>query len=85
MVYKGYGIFQYDLQAVESDEAFFREKKWYRFSDCLDRAVKELKEKFSTHHDVKEAIRAYNGSGPNAIEYANNVMEFSRYCSEINP
>ncbi|MGR9079519.1 hypothetical protein ACU8L5_25415 (plasmid) [Rhizobium leguminosarum] len=28
-VYKGYGIFQYDLQHIESDESFFSERKWY--------------------------------------------------------
>lgn len=84
-VYKGYGIFQYDLQAVLHDEAFFKEKKWYLFSECLNRMMKELNEKFATHHTVKEAVRAYNGSGPAAVEYANNVMQFSVYCSEINP
>jgi len=83
-VYKGYGIFQYDLQAVQSDEEFFREKKWYVFTECLDRLMKELNEKFETFNDVKEAIRAYNGSGPAAREYANNVMEFARYCAEVD-
>jgi len=83
-VYKGYGIFQYDLQAVEEDEQFFREKKWYVFSECLDRLMKELNEKFAIFNDVKKAIRAYNGSGSAAQEYANNVMEFARYCSEVD-
>ena len=83
-VYKGYGIFQYDLQAVKEDEQFFREKKWYVFSECLDRLMKELNEKFEIFKEVKEAIRAYNGSGPAAREYANNVMEFARYCAEVD-
>jgi hypothetical protein len=83
IVYKGYGIFQYDLQYVIGDEAFFRDKKWYQFSECLDRLMKELREKFAAHGEVKKAIRAYNGSGPDAEEYANNVMKFSEYCSEV--
>lgn len=83
-VYKGYGIYQYDLQAVMSDEAFFREKQWYQFDQCLKRAVKELREKFATHHDLWKAIRAYNGSGQSATEYANNVTQFAEYCAEVS-
>jgi hypothetical protein len=82
-VYKGYGIYQYDLQAVTDDEAFFRERKWYDFAQCLDRVMKELKEKYKTQKDIWKAIKAYNGSGDAATRYANNVIQFAAYCSEI--
>ncbi len=82
-VYKGYGIYQYDLQAVTDDEAFFRERKWYDFAQCLDRVMKELKEKYTTQKDIWKAIKAYNGSGDAATRYANNVIQFAAYCSEI--
>src|SRR6185503_7802194 len=83
-VYKGYGIYQYDLQYVIEDEEFFREKQWYQFEQCLNRLLKELKEKFETHHDIWKAIRAYNGSGQSATSYANNVIQFAHYCSEVS-
>ena len=44
-VYKGYGIFQNDLQAVVDHESFFRDKQWYDFKTCLDRCMGELKVK----------------------------------------
>lgn len=83
-VYKGYGIYQYDLQAVVDDESFFRERKWYDFADCLDRVMKELTGKYKTKQDVWKAIKAYNGSGDAATSYANNVVQFASYCSEIS-
>jgi hypothetical protein len=83
-VYKGYGIFQYDLQKVDHDEAFFRQKEWYDFDKCLDRAVRELNEKFAAKKDLWKAVKAYNGSGPKATQYANNVKIFTGYCSEVD-
>jgi hypothetical protein len=44
-LYKGYGIFQYDLQNIVTDEAFFRNKLGYNMSDCLYRLVSEMNEK----------------------------------------
>jgi hypothetical protein len=83
-VYKGYGLFQYDLQKVRSDEDFFRNKRWYSFDQCLDRVVRELDDKLrATHGDLWEAIRAYNGSGPRARQYATNVRVFTDYCAPI--
>jgi hypothetical protein len=82
-VYKGYGIYQYDLQAVVDDEDFFRDKKWYDFAECLDRVLRELKEKYETYPDVWKAIPAYNGSGDAATAYANNVIQFATYCGEV--
>lgn len=73
-LYKGYGIFQYDLQHVVSDELFFRNKLWYNFSDCVSRLISELNSK---HHDkLFDIVKAYNGAGVNADNYAKNVMQF---------
>ena len=82
-VYKGYGIFQYDLQHVVADEAFFREKQWYSFDTCLSKAVSELKQKFAATGDLWRAVRAYNGSGPNATRYANHVMQYAEWCASV--
>jgi hypothetical protein len=82
-VYKGYGIYQYDLQWVTDDEAFFHERKWYNFDDCLDCVLKELREKYKVYPDLWKAIRAYNGSGAAATAYANNVIQFTAYCAEV--
>jgi hypothetical protein len=83
-VYKGYGLFQYDLQAVKEDEAFFRQMLWYDFDVCLGRAVRELDRKLHQQNgDLWEAIRAYNGSGPRARAYRDNVRLFTTYCAEV--
>lgn len=83
-IYKGYGIYQYDLQSVTRDESFFRDKKWYHYSECLAHVMKELKTKYAVHKDIWKTIKAYNGSGPKASVYANNVVQFSQYSSEVN-
>ena len=83
-VYKGYGIYQYDLQHVVNDEAFFRQKKWYNYSDCLLHVMKELKQKYAVHKNIWKALKGYNGSGARATEYANNVTQFTQYCSEVD-
>lgn len=76
-VYAGYGIFQYDLQNILNDEEFFTLKKWYFIEDCLDRAMRELKGKWAVHPgDLFNTVKAYNGSGPSAERYAQNVFQF---------
>lgn len=82
-VYKGYGLFQYDLQYVKTDEAFFKSKQWYDFDSCLAKATGELKAKYAITGDLWSAIKAYNGSGPRATKYANNVMRFRDWCAEV--
>jgi hypothetical protein len=82
-LYKGYGIFQYDLQFVEDDPDFFRNKLWYRFDECLKRVMMELKEKWDSLGDVRAAIRAYNGRGARAEIYAANVMTFSGIATNV--
>ncbi len=82
-VYKGYGIFQYDLQFVLEDEDFFRERRWYDFDACLEKCMHELKEKRKRFpNDLWEAIRAYNGSGSAAVQYRENVKAFTTWTAD---
>jgi hypothetical protein len=83
-VYKGYGIFQYDLQFVEVDPDFFFQKQWYDFSACLDRVMRELRRTWAQHGDLFDAIRAYNGSGHSASVYAQNVLAYSGFVGEVS-
>jgi hypothetical protein len=76
-LYKGYGIFQYDLQFVKNDKAFFEQKLWYSFDECLKRCVKELNGKYAIHKNIFASIKGYNGAGVAATNYANNVTYFS--------
>ncbi len=46
--------------------------------------MKELKVKYSIHKDIWKALKGYNGSGPRATQYANNVVQFAQYCSEVS-
>jgi hypothetical protein len=58
-VYKGYGLFQYDLQHVKADKSFFLDREWYNFDTCLNRAVKELDSKLDAHNgDLWKAIKS---------------------------
>ena len=76
-VYAGYGIFQYDIQYIQTDEAFFTQKQWYNMDDCLAKVMKELNSKWKAHpNDLFQTVKAYNGSGPRAENYANNVFQF---------
>lgn len=82
-VYKGYGIFQYDLQFVRNDEAYFRHKHWHDFDRCLGRVMAELKDAFDRTGELWEAVRAYNGSGPRARQYKANVKTFHEHCEPV--
>lgn len=80
-VYKGYGIFQYDLQHVEKDEPFFRQRQWYQIGPCAIRMANVLARCFkAADGDTREAVRRYNGTGPKAEEYADHVMRFFAWC-----
>jgi hypothetical protein len=72
-VYKGYGLFQYDLQHVQADTTFFKEKQWYGMDACLSRVVGELQRKFQRTGELWAAVEAYNGSGPRAEAYRDDV------------
>ncbi len=74
-VYKGYGIFQYDLQHIKTDPDFFLKKQWRDFSVCLDRVMKELRAKEqAAGGDLRGTVRRYNGSGERAETYADHVL-----------
>lgn len=84
IVYKGYGIFQYDLQHVQTDEEFFRGLLWHTMGPCLDRLTRELDRAFAAAHgDVRGGVRRYNGSGPAAETYADHVMAFAEFAKPI--
>ena len=84
-VYAVYGIFQYDIQAIQTDEAFFTQKLWYHMPDCLDRVIKELNSKWAAHpNDLFATIKAYNGSGQRAENYAKNVSQFLNWIEEAS-
>lgn len=82
-VYKGYGIYQYDLQHILTDKDFFASKKWHSYPECLARVMRELKQKYAVYGDIWKTIKSYNGSGDSATQYANNVTIFTQYCSEV--
>lgn len=82
-VYKGYGIFQYDLQHIVDDEDFFVNKRWQSMDACLEKVMLELNRKWQQQNDLFRTIRSYNGSGARAQEYANNVTIFSSYSNEV--
>ncbi len=83
-VYKGYGLFQYDLQHVIRDRAFFKENRWYDFDHCMDRAQRVLRSKYARTGDLWLAVRAYKGGGSAAMRYASNVFQFTNYCAEVD-
>jgi hypothetical protein len=74
-LYKGYGIFQYDLQNIVTDETFFRNKLWYNMSDCMQRLVMEINSKTRLASNLHSILKAYNGAGEKAEKYANQVIE----------
>jgi threonyl-tRNA synthetase len=81
-LYKAYGIFQYDIQAITEDETFFANKLWYSFDECLNRLMKELNSKLKiANGDVWLAVQRYNGAGQAAINYMNNVKQFNQWIS----
>jgi hypothetical protein len=83
-VYKGYGLFQYDLQFVRVDPDFFFEKQWFRFDACLERVMRELRGTWARHGNIFEAIRAYNGTGQRAAVYAQNVIAYSGFAGDLS-
>ena len=81
-VYKGYGIFQYDLQHVREDTRFFKDKRWYSLDECLERVVGELERKFQRTGELWAAVKAYNGSGPRADAYRDDVKVLTAWAKE---
>lgn len=83
-LYKGYGIFQYDLQNIKTDESFFTNKLWYSIDECLARLLKELNEKWKAHsNDIYNTVKSYNGSGSRAEDYAQRVSQFYTWIKAV--
>lgn len=83
-IYKGYGLFQYDLQNVTTDEKFFRDKLWYNFDDCMGRMLSIFAGKYAAAEgDLKGATRRYNGSGARAELYADKVFKYKEWCDPL--
>lgn len=80
-LYKAYGIFQYDIQAIDQDKSFFAEKQWYSFDECLKRLMLELNMKYHIVGDVWGSIKRYNGAGAAAVEYMQNVQHFNNWIA----
>lgn len=85
-LYKGYGLFQYDLQHFDADQAFFRDRLWRNFEDCIDRFMLEMRRKLdASKGDLPDAVRRYNGSGPKAEEYRGHVMYIYGWLKDTPP
>lgn len=84
-LYKGYGLFQFDLQhAQEGQLAFFMERQWYQLDACLTHFISEMRPRvINNNGDLLAAAASYNGSlrgapgsrrftnwyGPNVVEH----------------
>jgi hypothetical protein len=81
----GCGLFQYDLQYIETDPRFWRDEfdgkrgLWCDIGASTERLLTELNNKYIIHRgNLDETVRAYNGSGPNARAYSRIVRGFER-------
>ena len=80
-LYKGYGVFQNDLQNIRVDPSFFHERRWYHVEECLARLVAELRCKLqASGGDVRSAVRLYNGGGSRTEQYAADVLQLWEWC-----
>jgi hypothetical protein len=58
-------------------KVFFADKLWYSIDECLARLIKELNDKWNAHpNDMYATVKAYNGSGSRAEQYAQRVSQF---------
>jgi hypothetical protein len=83
-LYKGYGLFQYDLQNIRIDKPFFAEKQWYEFDKCLDRFMRVMRDKLAEQKgDVDKAVAAYNGQGEAAVRYRESVLVMRDWSAAV--
>lgn len=64
-LYKGYGLFQFDLQHVRTAEhrAFFEQRQWGDVEACVDKLNGELAPRLARFGgDARAAAASYNGS-----------------------
>jgi hypothetical protein len=81
-VYKGYGVFQYDLQNIQTDADFFNNRGWHDITACLDRFSKLFAEKLkASQGELRAAVKAYNGAGARAEAYATSVLQMREWCA----
>ncbi|BAV07124.1 hypothetical protein SAMN05421788_102251 [Filimonas lacunae] len=82
-LYKGYGLFQNDLQNITDNPSFFENRQWYNMGDCVKQLVVELERKAAHASDLRTTVRMYNGSGQRAENYADNVMQFHEIAKMV--
>lgn len=76
-LYKGYGIFQYDLQHVKTNRSFFENKGWYSIDECIKYLLLELNEKWKlSGNNYHKTVQTYNGRGSRAEAYVKRVSQF---------
>ena len=91
LLYKGYGMFQYDLQHIEPgrtdrNEAFFRDELWGDMNECLAQVCKELRSKHQVASrnrpvpDLQTIVTMYNGAGERARIYGIHVLPMREWC-----
>jgi hypothetical protein len=79
-VYKGYGLWQYDLQHIDVDPDYFLKKQWGNLDICLNRLMKELTTKSkAARGDLRGMVRGYNGQGEAAENYADHVLTMYKW------
>jgi len=88
----GYGIFQNDLQNIESHPEFWTSSPasspgskglWGDIGHCAEYCLRELKNKYNiVGGDVYRAVRAYNGRGESAENYLYNVRVYEKAIIE---
>lgn len=84
-IYKGYGLFQFDLQHYRDPlhRAFFERRLWGSIEACLDKLSGELMSKYAAADgDLWDAVRRYNGAGDLALAYRARVQQFHAWLSE---
>ena len=85
-LYKGYGVFQNDLQNIRVDPDFFSKRLWYSIEECLARFVAEMGRKLqAADGDVRSAVRLYNGGGARTEQYAADVLQLWEWCKAVDP
>lgn len=82
----GYGLFQYDLQNIESDPHFWVDPApglpagqlglWGDIEASTSRFMDELRSKY--HGDIYRAVHDYNGGGDSADIYLYNVRVYEQ-------